>query len=742
MKKQKQSQYQLQFEAITKRLEELSPGCDYGFRYTLDAQNNPSFGYGAYRDGVIYLLDNIDAELRSVKLDSFTEIKCQPHFGCAALEIVTDKGDVEICRGDMSCILGLQAIAKRMTLIKEGRRPDTSRDLTEKSCQKCGKPYPQGSSICASCVDKKNLIKKVLPYLKPYMLPLVLSLLAFIVASAIIAWLPLLNRTLINDFIKNKNPETVVFNAFISLIITIALVELSLRFINIFRAITIAKIGNKISINIKNALFTKIQQLSLSGIGRRSAGELINRITEDSHMVQEFLTDTVPVLIQQTLNLLAIGIIVFVMDWKLALMIVFPMPLIAVLFYSMRSFMRRIYHRQWQASSDSNTILHDIFQGIRVVKSFGMEKYEYSRFDKTIKKLADISAKNEVMWQAIMPPLNFFMGIGEYFIFAYAGMKIINGTMEFGDMNAFLAYAGMLYGPLRWIAFLPRRLSRQMTSIAKVFEIMDEEPEIVDTLKPVETKLTGDIEFKNAYFSYNGYEYVLKNIDLKIKRGDMIGIVGRSGVGKSTFINLIMRLYDLNEGKLTFDGIDVRDIPQHTLRSQMGVVLQETFLFRGTIFNNIAYADPKASPDEVIRAAKLANAHQFIMKLPDGYNTLVGERGQTLSGGERQRIAIARAVLRNPEILILDEATASLDTETEKLIQDSIAALTKNRTTIAIAHRLSTLRNATRLVVFEKNEIEEEGTHEELLRKNGRYSKLVMAQRQMSKLSNKNSNKK
>ena len=737
MKKQKQSQYQMQFKAIIKRLEELCPGCDYGFRYTLDAQNNPSFGYGAYRDGVLYLLDDIDAELRSVKLDSFSEIKCQQHFGCAALEVVTEKGEVELCRGDMSCILGLQAIAKRITLIKEGRRPDTSRDLTEKSCHKCGRPYPRGSTVCADCVDKKNLIKKVLPYLKPYMLPLVLSLLAFVVASAITAFLPLLNRSLINDYIKNDNPETVVFNAFITLIITIAVVELALRFINIFRAITIAKVGNKIAINIKNALFSKIQQLSLSGIGRRSAGELINRITEDANLVQEFLTDTVPVLIQQTLNLFAIGTIVFIMDWKLALMIIFPMPLIAILFYSMRSFMGRIYHRQWQASSDSNTILHDIFQGIRVVKSFGMETYEFKRFDKTIKKLSDISAKNEVLWQTIMPPLNFFMGIGEYFIFAYAGMKIIGGTMEFGDMNAFLSYAAMLYGPLRWIAFLPRRLSRQMTSIAKVFEIMDEEPEIVDTSKPVETKLKGDIEFKNAYFSYNGYEYVVKNIDLKIKRGDMIGIVGRSGVGKSTLINLVMRLYDLNEGTLAFDGVDVRDIPQHTLRSQIGVVLQETFLFRGTIFNNIAYADPKASPDEVIRAAKLANAHQFIMKLPDGYNTLVGERGQTLSGGERQRIAIARAVLRNPEILILDEATASLDTETEKLIQDSIAALTKNRTTIAIAHRLSTLRNATRLVVLEKNEIEEEGTHEELLKKNGRYSKLVMAQRQMSKLANK-----
>lgn len=737
MSKQKESQYQTLLRGITKRFEELCPGCDYGFRYTLDTNSNPIFGYGAYRDGTIYMLDSVEAELRSVRLDTFSEIRCQLNFGCVSLEVVTEKGDVELCRAEMSCMLSLQAIAKRVTLIKEGRRPDTAKDITEHTCSTCGKPYPRGSTVCVNCVDKKNLIKKVIPFLKPYTAPLIFAFLAFVAASGITVCLPLLNKDLIDNYIKNAEPKNVVFTSFIILIITIALVELALRLLGIFRAVTIAKVGNKIAVNIKNALFVKIQQLSLGGIGKRSAGELINRITEDSSLMQEFLTDTIPVLFQQTLNLIGIGIVVFVMDWKLALMVVFPMPLIAVLFYTMRSFMNRMYHRQWHAGSDSNTILHDIFQGIRVVKSFGMEKYEYERFDKSVKKLSDISAQNEVLWQKIMPPLNFFMGIGEYFIIAYAGAKIIEGTMGFGDMNAFLSYAGMLYGPLRWIAFLPRRLSRQMTSIAKVFEIIDEEPEIVDSEKAVDVKLSGDIEFENAYFSYNGYEYVLKDINLKIKKGDMIGIVGRSGVGKSTLTNLIMRLYDLNEGNLKFDGVDVRNIPQHTLRSQMGVVLQETFLFRGTIFNNIAYAEPNATPDEVIRAAKLANAHQFIMKLPDGYNTLVGERGQTLSGGERQRIAIARAVLRNPEILILDEATASLDTETEKLIQDSIAALTKNRTTIAIAHRLSTLRNATRLIVLEKNEIEEEGTHEELLKKNGRYSKLVLAQRQMSKLANK-----
>ena len=320
------------------------------------------------------------------------------------------------------------------------------------------------------------------------------------------------------------------------------------------------------------------------------------------------------------------------------------------------------------------------------------------------------------------------MGLGINFIYLFGGVDVLNGSMTPGTLVQFAAYGSMLYMPLRWMAHMPRLIVNMLSSLDRIYSVLDEEPMITDSPTAVKHRIDGDVEFEHVSFGYNSYETVLRDICFTVKKGEMIGIVGESGVGKSSLINLLMRLYDVDSGSIRIDGIDLRELDISDFHSQLGVVLQETFLFAGTVLDNIRYSRPDASYEDVIRAAKTANAHDFICDMPDGYNTYIGERGYNVSGGQRQRIAIARAVLADPRLLILDEATSSLDTESEELVQQALTRLSEGRTTFAIAHRLSTLRSADRLVVLDRHTVAEIGTHDELMAKKGIYYGLITAQ--------------
>ncbi len=603
----------------------------------------------------------------------------------------------------------------------------------DRTCPKCGKPYPHGSSTCPRCTSKKKSLLRLLRMARPEWKYIAVTVVLFFATSAIGVLTPYINRVLVDDYIQNESGNIFLIG-FIGVVLAMLATNLLSRLISVVRGYFLTIAGTNLIVRLRKVVFEKIQKLSISKISRYTSGELMSRVNGDTRTIKQFLINELPSVMEQGILLVAVSAVLLFYDWRLALLILVPAPFVAFAFRLFWQFMRGMFHRRRELRARAGAILHDIFSGIRVVKSYGMEKREEERYVEISERERDAQLRQEKAWAVLMPTLQFVMGIGEYVLLYYVGTKMLAGSMTAGEMTQFSSYAGMVFAPLSALMTFPRQLMQMMTSLTRVYEILDETVEITDGERTEQMQITGNIDIDRISFGYEETDEVLHDVDLHIKQGEFIGLVGRSGVGKSTLINLIMRMYDVDEGAIRIDGVDIRDISQRTLRSNMGVVLQESFLFTGSVWQNLTYAKPDATHEEVIAAAKSAGAHEFIIRLPDGYNTYVGEKGHTLSGGERQRISIARALLHDPKILILDEATASLDTETEKLIQDALQALSAGRTTIAIAHRLSTLRNATRLVVLDKGGVAEMGTHDELMEKKGIYYGLVMAQREMTKI--------
>jgi len=657
--------------------------------------------------------------------------------------------------GDYRCSLRhakeLARLHRRLERILAGREePDTAEPAAPPveegrrlRCEKCGRVLPPWSDFCPSCMCRRKVLSRLFDFIKPHKLQAALAALTALVLALVSLAKPALIRPMIDKGLGGDLGRAPNWSIFLFYMTVLAALVIVSTIGGGAQSRLTARLGAQVARDIRNRTYHHLHQLSLSFFSRKETGQLITRITTDSDRLWDFIAFTAVEMSTSILTIIGVAVWLFVMHWKLATFTLMPVPIMffLVLFFHKRigRQMRRMMFKWGRMTS----VVASAIPGVRVIKAFNQEDREVDRFRERNEDVYNESVSIINLWTVFGPVMSFCTQLGILIVWVLGGWWIVQnwqykqatgdpleGGMTLGTLMAFQGFMGLFYQPIRQIAMMDRTLNRAATSAHRIFEILDTEPAIFSSheARPAD-KLAGKIEVRDVSFSYDGVRRALKNISFIIEPGQMIGLAGPSGGGKTTLINLICRFYDVLEGQILIDGVDVRDYDLGQLRRNIGVVLQEPFLFHGTVAENIAYGNPDCALDEIINAARAANAHDFIVGFPDGYETVVGERGHTLSGGERQRISIARAIIHNPRILILDEATSSVDSETEKLIQTAIERLVENRTTIAIAHRLSTLRKADRLIILKSGDMIEQGTHDELAsREGGLYAKLLSMQ--------------
>ncbi|MBR4205784.1 MAG: ATP-binding cassette domain-containing protein [Clostridia bacterium] len=602
-------------------------------------------------------------------------------------------------------------------------------------CPKCGRVYEnQFRKVCPHCQNKNATLSRLLEFLKPYKKHVALVVVCMLASSALSLVTPIINGKILYDrVIESSGQWHTVTKLFIVLSVVVALALLSLL-INIIQNRTNATLSTRMMKEMKQRVFDSMLNLSLSYFNKNTTGRLINRVNYDAERIRSFYIDGLPPFIINALNFIGLTFFLFWLNPKMTLIVFIPVPVIVVIFRVMLPKLWRMFSKQYRASSSMNSMLGDSLNGIRVVKAFAKEAEETNRFYKYSDRLYATNLKVNITALTIFPLVSLLIGLSSQAIWGFGGLQVMGQHMTYGEFTTYLGYIGMIFGPLQFFSTFTNLVTDTMNAAQRMFEILDMVPEVMDDHDPIDKEtFDGDIEFKNVSFHYNPNRPILKDVNIKIHAGDNIGLVGHTGSGKSTIANLITRMYDPISGQILVDGVDLKKIRMSSIRKNIAIVSQEIFLFRGTIADNIRYARPDATMEEIIAAAKAANAHDFIVRLPEGYETEVGSGSRSLSGGERQRVSIARALLMSPSILILDEATAAMDTETERLISDALSKLVEGRTCITIAHRLSTLKDCNYLFVIENGEIAEEGPPDELLARGGTYYKLYKLQSEAMK---------
>ena len=673
-------------------------------------------------------------KLESYPIDEVDELFAERNL--ATGELTYKHGDeyYSLCAFSIGLLEKADTFRKVYEAYKQGK--DYSVILNSQNggtCIKCGAPVPPGVRLCHDCVDRNSTVKRLFNFfgeVKGKMIFIIFSILVSTVISLII---PQYSTQKLYDEVLNPGNTLgydALFKALVSVVLTMAALKIFNQLFTLFYQYILAGILPHVIYSIKLKIFKAMQRLSVGFYTHKQTGSLMERVTRDSNNIYWFFVDGFPYVITSVVTVTGIIALMLRTSVKLTLVIVAAAAVIGILYPTFNKIFRKLHHKVWVQNSRLTSKVSDNINGHRIIKAFSKEDEELDAFTKISDNLrgAEIRASNTEA--TVFPVLSIVVYILGALVLGYGGVLSVKyNELTVGELLTFVIYLQMLQSPLEFLSWVSNWWARCVDSAQRVFEIMDTEPDIKDCENPVVLDdFKGSIELSELQFEYEPARPIIKNLSLKVEAGEMLGMVGKTGAGKTTISNLIARLYDPKEGCVKIDGIDVKNISSKQLRQNIGIVSQDIFLFMGTIADNIRYARPDATRDEVIAAAKAASAHEFITKLPDGYETWVGSGGRNLSGGERQRVSIARTIIQNPKILILDEATAAMDTETERNIQNSLTALKAGRTTIAIAHRLSTLRDADKLAVINNGECVEFGTYTELMEKQGEYYKLFKLQ--------------
>ncbi len=566
--------------------------------------------------------------------------------------------------------------------------------------------------------------RRLLVFVKPYSWRMVFGLICMIVAAAAYLVVPWLIKNVVDEVLQAK--DMMMLNLVVAAILLVFLIR---GFATYGQTYTMSYIGQRVIIDIREALFKHLQRLDQAYFDRRKTGVIMSNLTNDVGALQTAIVDNLISFITEGVTLVGSLVSMILLDWKLTLVTLVIVPVVLGIINIFGKRLRLAGHDVQGRIADITSLLQETISGIRVVRSFARESHEVKRFENENQRNFRAVMRATKLTSLLSPMVEFSAAIAVTVILWYGGYSVVTGVISAGSLIAFLIYAINLSNPVKRLSQVYGNIQKAMAAGDRVFAILDTEPTVKEkpNAKPL-PEVTGQVEFDHVSFSYDGEKNAITDLNLNVDPGQIIAIVGPSGAGKTTVANLLPRFYDVTEGALRIDGTDVRDVTFQSLREQIGLVPQDTMLFNATVKDNILYGRLDATDDEVYAAAKAANALEFIDKLPEGMQTMVGERGNSLSGGQRQRIAIARAILKNPKILILDEATSALDTESEKLVQEALERLMKGRTAFVIAHRLSTIKNADRIVVLKQGRIEEFGTHEQLLDRDGLYSHLYSVQ--------------